>query len=212
VGARPLTQGTPLRMGCLRVRLVRRADVPARRSTRDPTLRGVPMRSKIPFAPLMAIFGLACSVACAGADEMVWRSWDDGLREARETHRPILVDVYTNWCGWCRRMEREVYARDDVRDYLARSFVTIKLNAESAARGTYEGRSLTSRGLASRFQVRGYPTTLFLRSGAEHIVTVPGYVPADRFLLLLRYIGDGDLDRGTPFEEFVTRARRTPGP
>lgn len=169
------------------------------------------MRSKILLAPLLAALGIALSAAPGAAGEFVWKSWDEGVREARETNRPILVDVYTNWCGWCKRMDREVYARPDVRDYLADSFVTIKLNAESNTRGTFDGRSQTMRAIASKFGVRGYPTTLFLRPGTEHIVTVPGYVPADRFLLLLRYVGDGHLDRGTPFDEFTARAKGSPG-
>jgi len=165
------------------------------------------------LAPLLAALGRALAAPPAGtADAVAWLDWDEGMRQARASNRPILVDVYTNWCGWCKRMDRDVYARADVRDYLAGSFVTIKLNAESQARGTYEGRSLTSRALASRLGVRSYPTTLFLRPGGARIVTVPGYVPADRFLLLLRYIGDGHLDRGTPFEEFSARTKTAPGP
>ena len=142
-----------------------------------------------------------------------WRSWDDGLREADRSKRPVLVDVYTDWCGWCRRMDRDVYGRSDVRKYLSSRFVTVKLNAESSASGRYQGRSLSSRSLAQHFGVRGYPTTVFLRPGGDHITNVGGYVPADRFLLILRYIGDGHLDRGTPFEEFEKQADvDRPGP
>ena len=52
----------------------------------------------------------------------------------------------------------------------------------------------------------GYPTTIFLRSAGEHPVNVPGYVDKERFLLLLRYIGDGHMDRGVPFQDFVKRS------
>src|SRR5205823_14061772 len=121
--------------------------------------------------------------------------------------RPVLVDVYTDWCGWCRRMERDVYARSDVRDYLAKRFVTVKLNAESESAAQYEGEATTARALASRFRVTGYPTTIFLKADGQHLVNVPGYVPADRFLLLLRYIGDGALDRGQSFDDFQKSAQ-----
>jgi thioredoxin-related protein len=42
------------------------------------------------------------------------------------------VDVYTDWCGWCKRMDRDVYARDDMRTYLNQRFILVKLSAESA--------------------------------------------------------------------------------
>lgn len=149
---------------------------------------------------------LATLAPAAGAQgRFAWRGWDEGLREARRTGRPVLVDVYTDWCGWCKRMERDVYARADVRDYLANRFVVVKLNAESQDGVQYEGRDLSSAALAERFRVTGYPTTVFLKSSGAHLINVPGYVPADRFLLVLRYIGDGHMDKGVDWEDFLKR-------
>jgi thioredoxin-related protein len=145
--------------------------------------------------------------ATAGpAPRVAWRSWDRGVEEARGSGRPMVVDVYTDWCGWCRRMEAEVYSRPDVRDYLSRKFVAVKLNAEAADPARYEGRAFTSRSLAARFGVSGYPTTIFLRADGDRPVNVPGYVDAERFLLLLRYVGDGHLDSGVSFQDFVKRS------
>jgi thioredoxin-related protein len=132
-----------------------------------------------------------------------WREWDRGLDEARTSGRHVLVDVYTDWCGWCRRMDADVYARPEIRDYLARKFVLVKLDAEAPDPARYQGRSFTSRSLAARFSVSGYPTTIFLKPGGDHLFNVPGYVPADRFLLVLRYIGEGYLDRGTTFDDYL---------
>jgi thioredoxin-related protein len=160
----------------------------------------------------LALFSLsllaAASPSHAGGPGVAWRGWDPGIAEAQRTKRPVLVDVYTDWCGWCRRMEKDVYARPDVRDYLQRKFVTVKIDAEAGDAARYEGKSFTSRTLAARFRVTGYPTTIFLRADGEHLANVPGYVPADRFLLLLRYVGDGHLDRGESFEAFVKRESR----
>jgi thioredoxin-related protein len=132
-----------------------------------------------------------------------WRSWDAGLREAGATGRPMLVDVYTDWCGWCRRMDRDVYARADVKDYLARTFVTVKLDAEGNDPARYEGRAYTSRTLAARFGVTGYPTTVFLSAKGAYLGNVPGYSPPQDFLLLLRFIGDGHAARGENLEDFL---------
>jgi thioredoxin-related protein len=139
-----------------------------------------------------------------------WRSWDAGLREAGTRRRPVLVDVYTDWCGWCKRMDRDVYARADVQEYLARRFVTVKLNAESGDAARYRGRAYTSRTLAAQFGVTGYPTTMFLNAKGVHLGNVPGYSPPQDFLLLLRYVGDGHADRGEKLEDFM-RAAKTSG-
>lgn len=156
--------------------------------------------------PARAVLLIAALQAPAGADEGApWREWDQGLAEAQAKSKPVLVDVYTDWCGWCRRMDRDVYARDDVRASLEKRFVAVKLNAEADDAARYRGRDFTSRSIASGFRVTGYPTTIFLRPNGDHIVNVPGYIPADRFLLLLEFIGDGHMDRGVDFQEFAKK-------
>jgi thioredoxin-related protein len=132
-----------------------------------------------------------------------WRSWDAGLREAANSGRPVLVDVYTDWCGWCKRMDRDVYARADVQEYLARRFVAVKLDAESNAAAHFEGRAYTMRSLAARFGVTGYPTTLFLGAKGNYLGNSPGYLPPQDFLQQLRFVGDGHAERGEKYEDFL---------
>jgi thioredoxin-related protein len=147
------------------------------------------------------------SAAPAPAAELRWRSFPEGLAEAQATGKPMLVDVYTDWCGWCKRMDRDVYSKAEVRNALGSWFVPVKLNAEAASTAKFQGRSFTSRTLAQHFGVNGYPTTVFLRSTGATITTVPGYVQADRFALILRYIGEEHLDRGVPWADFERKAR-----
>jgi thioredoxin-related protein len=135
-----------------------------------------------------------------------WHSLASGLEEAKRAGRPMLVDVVTDWCGWCRRMEKTTYAAASVRDYVERTFVAVKVDAEDdEARARYDGRVVTSREFADRFRVTGYPTTLFLSQDGKLITMVPGYVKPDRFLTVLRYIGDGHY-RTQSFEAFAREA------
>lgn len=151
----------------------------------------------------LGILALAAVLSAPAAAAPGWRGWDAGLSEAARTGRPVLVDVYTDWCGWCKRMDRDVYARPEVQQYLASRFVMVKLNAESGEAARYQGKAYTARTLAARFGVSGYPTTIFLNGKGEHLGNVPGYFPPSRFLLLLRYIGDGHAERGESFEDFA---------
>jgi len=168
-------------------------------------------RSILSLTVFLLLFGAGHAVA-GPPRRLEWRTWDRGLEEARTAGLPVLVDVYTEWCGWCRRMDADVYSRPEVLDYLSRKFVTIKLDAEAQEPARYDGQDFTSRTLAARFGVSGYPTTIFLRPEGAHLANVPGYVDADRFLLLLRYVGDGHMDRGVTFDDFVKRSApaRTP--
>ena len=162
------------------------------------------------FLALGALSVVLFPHAPAAATGPDWRDWDRGLAEARAAGRPLLVDVYTDWCGWCKRMDREVYAHPEVRDYLALKFVTVKLDAEGSQTLSYDGRTWTARTLARRLGVTGYPTTLFLDPKGGPPEGVPGYLPPDRFLLLLRYFGDGHAARGVPFADFA-RGAQGPG-
>jgi thioredoxin-related protein len=157
------------------------------------------------FLTLAALPLLAAPAGAGPAPGIAWRGWDRGLEEARTSGRPVLVDVYTDWCGWCRRMKAEVYSRAEIRDYLADHFVVVSLNAEASDPARYEGRAYTSRSLAARFGVSGYPTTVFLKADGGHLVNVPGYVESARFLQVLRYIGDGHMERGVSFREYSKR-------
>ena len=160
------------------------------------------MHRRLPFALALAVM-LTVPAAFARAEGPAWRGWDPGMKEAEKSKRFVMVDAYTDWCGWCKRMDRDVFSNPEVREYLGKKFVTIRINAEAAEPAHYEGKEFTSRTLATRFRITGYPTTIFLRANGDHLANVPGYLPADRFLLLLRYIGDGALDSGQSFDEFT---------
>jgi thioredoxin-related protein len=155
------------------------------------------------FASLAAAIVLGLAGPARAAEAPTWKDWNSGLKDAASASKPVIVDVYTDWCTWCKRMDKDVYSRADVRDYLSQHFVTVRLNAEYTTPARYQGKQYTSRTLAERFRVNGYPTTIFLRADGNHIANVPGYVPADRFMLLLRYIGDGHMERGVSYDDFV---------
>jgi len=149
---------------------------------------------------------LAASVT-ASARAAQWKAWNPGLEAARAGNKPVLVDVYTDWCGWCKRMDRDVYARTDVSAYLASHFVTVKLNAEGGELASYQGHNYSGRSLAAAFGIDSYPTTVFLSSTGDRLVNVPGYVEPGRFLLLLRYIGDGHMARNEKWDDYVKLAQ-----
>lgn len=161
------------------------------------------MRSLIPMT-LAVLLAAALAHPASAAN---WQAWNAGLQAAKASGRPVLVDVYTDWCRWCKKMDADVYRRADVDAYLREHFVTVRLNAEGGEAATWQGRAYTARTLASTFGVDGYPTTVFLSPTGERLVNVPGYVEPERFLLLLRYIGDGHMARQEPWEQYLQQAK-----
>jgi len=96
--------------------------------------------------------------------------YDEALAKARDENKPILVDFYTDWCGWCKKLDAETYGNETVAAFLNEGFICLKVDAGEHA------------DLAKRYDVLGYPTILFLSPDGEEIGRIVGYEPPDKFL------------------------------
>lgn len=111
------------------------------------------------------------------------------VAKAKSENKLVLVDVYTDWCGWCKRMDKDVYTDAKVQAELNKYFAFAKLNAESPNKQVFQGSEVSEQTIAGNLKVSGYPTTIFMTSDEQVIQTLPGYVKAPDFALALRYIG-----------------------
>ncbi len=100
-------------------------------------------------------------------------SYEDALARARAEKRLLLVDVYTDWCGWCKKLDREVFGDARVAE-AARRLVAVRVDAEK------EGEEI-----ARRFDVEGYPTVLFVDGSGSVVKRIEGFVDVDEMLRIL---------------------------
>ncbi len=120
-----------------------------------------------------------------------WSSLTDAMAQSGTVRKAVLVDVYTDWCGWCKKMDKDVYTDETVKQLLDRHFIAVKLDAESSDPVTVNGSTLSPAEFARQAGVTGYPTTLFLDETGKPITAIPGYVDAKRFASILQYVGEG---------------------
>lgn len=99
-------------------------------------------------------------------------------------------------------MDKDTYADPTVVDYLDRKYVAVKLNAESASKLQYQGKTYTERELAAAFGVTGYPSIIFLSDDGEPITVYPGYADAKKFKVILSYIAE-DHYKTMKFEDYA---------
>ncbi len=117
-----------------------------------------------------------------------WMSFEEMQRKARESPRPILISLYTDWCGWCKRMTLTTYSDPQIADYINTRFYPVAFNAETKDTIVYQGEtyvnpSITGKGthqLALKLspQRLSYPTTVFMDREFQHATLVPGYLEA----------------------------------
>jgi thioredoxin-related protein len=141
-----------------------------------------------------------------------WISIEEVEAKQLNEQRAVLVYMTTDWCGWCRRMERETFSNSTVVDYINKNFYAVKFNAESAEEVVFknttyinqnpEGRR-HSHDLA-RLLMQGrmsYPTVVYLDAALNAITSVPGFFPPERFEPVINFYGSGAY-RHTNWEKY----------
>lgn len=102
--------------------------------------------------------------------------WLHSLHDAQELaqagDKKILVNLYASWCGWCRRLDQQVFASQEF-DQLRSDFVMLKLDVEEHDDGPKVQR---------RYGTRGVPVTLLLTSDLDRVTAISGFLPKDKFL------------------------------
>jgi thioredoxin-related protein len=133
---------------------------------------------------------------------ITWYKYDEGLAKAKKDKKHVMVHFYTNWCGWCKRMDKLTFDNVEIKKMLNGNFVAVKVNAESADKVKVDGKEMTLRQLAATYNARAYPDTWFLKPTGERIGERKGYVEADEFQYILKWV-KGDLYDKVTFPEFV---------
>lgn len=115
-----------------------------------------------------------------------WINIEEAQKLGKDEPRKIFVDVYTDWCGWCKKMDRSTFVDQSVVDYVNQNYYAVKLNAESSRKIVFNGHEMTEASLARSMRVSGYPTIVFIDEKFESVQPVPGYRNADQFKKILK--------------------------
>lgn len=138
------------------------------------------MYSLAPIARLGALAVFSClffttNLGAFGSTDLL-EGWHDDLRsaqlQAQKEDKFLLVDLYADWCGWCRRLEQDVFADPQFKAY-GNLFAKLKVDVEDGGEGSR---------LQSRYGASSLPTTLILSSNMVLVEAIRGYAPRDTFI------------------------------
>jgi len=129
------------------------------------------------------------------AEKINWEPYDIGLKNAKKNNKHVFIDFSTAWCGWCKKMEQEVFTDPKVIDILNNDFIPVRVDGDSKNVLDINGYKVTEKNLTRyEFGVRGYPTFWFLKPDGSKLTTFSGYRPADYMIQALTFIKDYKYD------------------
>jgi thioredoxin-related protein len=135
---------------------------------------------------LFVLLMLFLFMSAIGQSGLRWYKWDDGVTAAYGEGKKIIVDVYTDWCGWCKKMDKASYGDAAAKELIAEYFIPIKLNGESNELVSFGSERITEAEVAKLFNVDSYPTTLVFDENLKLIYKESGYIEPKEFTRLLK--------------------------
>lgn len=152
------------------------------------------------------------SYTVVSEEKINWITLEEADKLRQQEPRKILIDVYTNWCGWCKRMDATTFSDPKVVSYINANYYAVKLDAEQRDPITLGGKTyeFVPNGRRGYHEIANellqgkmsYPTTVFLDEGMNMIQPVAGYLDAQTIQPILEYLAENAY-KETPWEEWT---------
>jgi len=148
---------------------------------------------------LLVLFVLFASISVS-AQKINWMSMNEAILAQEKQPKKIFVDVYTNWCGPCKLLDKNTFSNKDLAAYVNTHFYPVKFNAEGEepismgdkkfGNPSYDPAKASRRNSQHEFAqfmgVRAYPTMLFIDSDGTLINRVPSYLTPSKLEVYLK--------------------------
>lgn len=145
------------------------------------------------------LLGMMTVMSCAqdkATDHSVnWVTFEEAIALNKENPKPIFIDLYTDWCGWCKKMDASTFADKDVSAYMNDNFYNVKFDAEQKEAIEYKGNTFkfVEQGRRGYHELAAgllqgqmsYPSFVVLNKEEKILQIIKGYREADSFLPIL---------------------------
>lgn len=153
------------------------------------------------FLSILMTFAVLKSLTAQEKVKINWLSFEQAVELNTKNPKKIFIDVYTDWCSWCKVMDNNTFTNPIIADYLNKNYYTVKLNAEMkdtvkfnntvfinpapiAQRGTHQLAASLLQGNMS------YPAYVFLNESFQKLTDVRGYIKSKEFEPMIKFFGD----------------------
>ncbi len=166
-----------------------------------------------------SIFILSYLKAQTEKDGLVkWLSIKEAQQKNKEVQKPFIIDIYTDWCGWCKHMMKTTYSNAGIANYINSNFYPVKFDAETKDTIEYNGKIYkptskepkTPHELAIKFlgTSLSYPSTMFVTNNFEYNLLSQGFIEDKKIEPFLIFMVENAW-RNSVYDEFSKHFNRT---
>lgn len=145
------------------------------------------------------------------ASEINWVTWEELETLSQKAPKKVIIDLYTDWCHWCKVMDKETYRNKEIAQYINENYYAVKFNAETKSSIQFKGKKYGYRSGGKRGYNElaaeltggrlGYPTTVILDENLKVIQSIAGYQKPLNFEQIITYFG-GDFHQKMSWNNF----------
>jgi thioredoxin-related protein len=152
--------------------------------------------------PVLLLFTMFAITSCNGQANHVnqkikWLTFEQAIAANEKAPKKIFIDIYTDWCGWCKKMDASTFMDDEVANYMNTHFYAVKYNAESRDTVVYKGhnfvyvpeRKANALALSLLNEKMSYPTFVVMDEQVSLLSPIPGYQTPAQLMPILKYFG-----------------------
>ncbi len=182
-------------------------------------MRNLDMNNKNNFRSIGIIFSIVFLLTAFTSNVFAqekplvkWYTIEEAQELVKTQPRKIYIDMFTDWCGWCKVMDQKTFTDESIAKQLNTDYYAVKFDAEGKENVNFRNQTFKfvaqgSRGYhelaAALMQGKmSYPTSVFLDENLNVISPLPGYYPPEKLDPILQFIG-GDYYKTTNYEQFL---------
>jgi len=145
-------------------------------------------------------------------EKINWMTWEEAIKANKDNPRKIFIDVYTSWCGWCKKMDKTTFMDESIIKELNKNFYAVKFDAEQKETINFNGSEFKfiNQGRRGVHQLAyalldgrlGYPAFVLLDESFSRIMISPGYKRVDQLITELSFASQ-EAYKKQSFEEFA---------
>ncbi|MBL4651921.1 MAG: DUF255 domain-containing protein [Flavobacteriales bacterium] len=141
--------------------------------------------------------------------QIKWFTMEQAVKANETAPRKIFFDVYTQWCGWCKRMDATTFQHPQIIEYINENFYAVKFDAESKKEINVNGKKYANPNRTHEFALKmlqgkmSYPSFVVYDETLNNIGIIPGFKSAKDFEPILNYFASNTY-KTKSWEEYRT--------